>query len=210
MLADIESKTTPGATFIAQNMPSPSSESFAQGRAASESQDNLLSLFNNNRRGGARGSSAAGSGAGGGSGLARPERPPNAFELWSEDARKSRAAAKREGDDDVNLDEELARDWKHLDEKEKDTYLKRHEEKMAKYHKDKDAYSKSKADAAKAAAASKEDKDGKDTDVDVDVDADVDADAEETQLKTQDEDVEMTNYDTEDAEDTQVADKADD
>lgn len=219
-MADLDSKATPGASFASQGPAaglSPSSESFAHaaGRAASESQDPS----------GRRSNAGAG-----GSRLARPERPASAFEMWSEDARP-RISEKKEagagsggeggGGDDVNVEEELAREWKHLDEKERDTWVKLHDERMAKYQKDKDAYSKSKAEAKAASKEAEAEADGDgdgegegegeaegDGDGEGEGEGEAEAEADETQLKTQDEDVEMGNDDTEDQEETQAAEAA--
>ncbi|KAJ0158638.1 hypothetical protein CTA2_11166 [Colletotrichum tanaceti] len=122
-----------------------------------------------------------------------PKRPGNAFELYCADTRPV-LEEKSKNDADVNVDEELARGWKDLPEGEKEEFQTRSEEEMAKYHKDKDAF------AAKSKNAEpKEDEDERDKS------------PQEARAASQDEDVEMANYDTEEQpEDTPAADDKDD
>ncbi|KAK2013001.1 HMG box protein [Colletotrichum eremochloae] len=122
-----------------------------------------------------------------------PKRPGNAFELYCADTRPA-LEEKSKDDADVNVDEELARGWKDLPDGEKEEFQTRSEQEMAKYQKDKDAF------AAKSKSAEPKEEGGRAKS------------SEAAPAVSQDEDVEMGNYDTEEQpEDTPAADdKADD
>ncbi|GKT47948.1 uncharacterized protein ColSpa_08129 [Colletotrichum spaethianum] len=121
-----------------------------------------------------------------------PKRPGNAFELYCADTRPA-LEEKSKDDADVNVDEELARGWKDLPDGEKAEFQTRSEEEMAKYQKDKDAF------AAKSKSAEPKDEEEREKS------------PEAAPAASQDEDVEMANYDTEEQpEDTPAADDKDD
>ncbi|KAF4870310.1 hypothetical protein CGCSCA1_v010566 [Colletotrichum siamense] len=119
-----------------------------------------------------------------------PKRPGNAFELFCSDSRPA-FEEKKKDDADLNIDEELARAWKDLPEAEKEEFQARSDQEMAKYQKEKDAF------AAKSKSAEPKEEREKTPD--------------QAPAASQDEDVEMTNYDTEEQpEETPAADDKDD
>ncbi|EQB55270.1 HMG box protein [Colletotrichum gloeosporioides Cg-14] len=119
-----------------------------------------------------------------------PKRPGNAFELFCSDSRPA-FEEKKKDDADLNIDEELARAWKDLPEAEKEEFQGRSDQEMAKYQKEKDAF------AAKSKSAEPKEEREKTPD--------------QAPAASQDEDVEMTNYDTEEQpEETPAADDKDD
>ncbi|CAI0654779.1 hypothetical protein CGCSCA4_v002311 [Colletotrichum siamense] len=119
-----------------------------------------------------------------------PKRPGNAFELFCSDSRPA-FEEKKKDDADLNIDEELARAWKDLPEAEKEEFQTRSDQEMAKYQKEKDAF------AAKSKSAEPKEEREKTPD--------------QAPAASQDEDVEMTNYDTEEQpEETPAADDKDD
>ncbi|KAL0931994.1 HMG box protein [Colletotrichum truncatum] len=122
-----------------------------------------------------------------------PKRPGNAFDLYCGETRPALEEKKKEDDADLNVDEELARGWKDLPEGEKEEFQARSEKEMAKYQKEKDAF------AAKSKSAEpKEEEDEREKT------------PEQAPAASQDEDVEMGNYDTEDQPDeTPAADDKD-
>ncbi|KAJ9137253.1 Non-histone protein 10 [Pleurostoma richardsiae] len=172
----------PGSTFINQsvNTLSPSSDAFSHTHADSQKEPK-------DQKDGAEHEDdedeAAPSSSSRANGVSKPpKKPVNAFELYCADARPKLLADKEEGDaGSSSIEEELARGWKDLPETEKEEYQTRHDEELAKYQKEKEAYEKkSKAEAAEAKAA--------------------DPPAAESQAEdtpARDEDVEMANYDTE-------------
>ncbi|KAJ0387923.1 hypothetical protein COL922a_001201 [Colletotrichum nupharicola] len=119
-----------------------------------------------------------------------PKRPGNAFELFCSDSRPA-FEEKKKDDADLNTDEELARAWKDLPEAEKEEFQTCSDQEMAKYQKQKDAF------AAKSKSAEPKEEREKTPD--------------QAPAASQDEDVEMTNYDTEEQpEETPAADDKDD
>ncbi|KAF4914540.1 hypothetical protein CGCA056_v007144 [Colletotrichum aenigma] len=119
-----------------------------------------------------------------------PKRPGNAFELFCSDSRPA-FEEKKKDDADLNIDEELARAWKDLPEGDKEEFQTRSDQEMAKYQKEKDAF------AAKSKSAEPKEEREKTPD--------------QAPAASQDEDVEMTNYDTEEQpEETPAADDKDD
>ncbi|KAH0443572.1 hmg box protein [Colletotrichum camelliae] len=119
-----------------------------------------------------------------------PKRPGNAFELFCSNSRPA-FEEKKKDDADLNIDEELARAWKDLPEGEKEEFQTRSDQEMAKYQKEKDAF------AAKSKSAEPKEEREKTPD--------------QAPAASQDEDVEMTNYDTEEQpEETPAADDKDD
>lgn len=120
-----------------------------------------------------------------------PKRPGNAFDMYCADNRPA-LEEKKKDDADINIDEELARGWKDLPEGEKEEFQAHHEQEMVKYQKEKDAFT------AKSKSADHKEEEREKT--------------PDQPSASQDEDVEMTNYDTEEQpEETPAADdKADD
>ncbi|KAK3313515.1 hypothetical protein B0H66DRAFT_594400 [Apodospora peruviana] len=103
-----------------------------------------------------------------------PKKPGSAFDLYCDETRASLLHEKQKnkaedhdddaenGDDkadddgDINMDEELARGWKDLDDSQRDEFHAREQQAMAKYQEKKEAYNakqKEKEEAAAAAAA---------------------------------------------------------
>lgn len=136
------------------------------------------------------------------------------FELYCEDARPA-LEAKNKDDADVNIEEELSRAWEELPEAEKEEYQTKFDE-ITKSREEEEDEEEEEKNAAEAEAEAEAEADA---DADADVDADVEAEAEaeadadndipkksikaepETdKSRAHDEDVEMSNYDTEDQE----------
>lgn len=125
-----------------------------------------------------------------------PKKPGSAFDLYCEDTRPSLKEKAKEGD---SVEEELSSSWKELPESQRDEYKARADRRMADYQKDKDVYDAAKekeaaaAASAKAAAAEGNDKAGS---AESDQAAAEAGEGREAQQQPQQEDVEMTNYDT--------------
>lgn len=170
-MADGDAKAPATGSFTTNQPPSPGSETFSH---PPESQKEAR----------ANGVSKASS-----------KKPADGFELYCEKARPA-LEAKKEEDEELNVDEELEKSWKELPDAEREEF-------------------QSKADQE----AAKEKETDKDKDKDQDQDQDQDQDEEAKVQKKDDkpngakreadEDVEMGNYDTEDQE-TQAEDKAED
>ena len=114
--------------------------------------------------------------------LKPPKKPGNAFELYCESVRPE-LLEKRKDDESAaesNIDEELAKAWKDLPEKEKEEFETQATEALEKYEKEKEDYAAKTKDAVEPAVKSEAGG----------------AAAEETPQATQDEDVEMANSDT--------------
>ncbi|KAK4156730.1 hypothetical protein C8A00DRAFT_30393 [Chaetomidium leptoderma] len=118
----------------------------------------------------------------------RPEKPGSAFDLYCDETRSS---AKDKAKEDDNAEEELSRSWKDLPDSQRDEYQSRADQQMADYEKERDAYD---ADAKEAAASAKADADDKAESIEPERQAA--ATGEERASPQQQEDVEMTNYDT--------------
>ncbi|TDZ64987.1 hypothetical protein CTRI78_v003766 [Colletotrichum trifolii] len=181
VLAEIDSAAGAGKTNspnpLSQNAAtmSPSSETFShtQGPDATQRADSQASGF------GARTN-----------GVAKPsKRPGSAFHLYCSEKRSELEAKKKDGAD-INVDEELARGWKDLPEDEKEPFVIRSEEELAKYQKEKQNFLKGKNAERKEEEAEKT--------------------PSQTRAASQDEDVDM-NYDTEEQpEETPATDEKDD
>ncbi|ODA79649.1 hypothetical protein RJ55_05243 [Drechmeria coniospora] len=118
-------------------------------------------------------------------GVGKPSKNPrSAFEAYCLEARPALKAKNK--DEDVNIEEELAREWENLPEAEKDEFRVKFEEES------KNQQEKAGKDGSES--KKKEDRGG---------------DGKDDKPETQDEDVEMANYDTEDQE-TQVDKDGDD
>ncbi|KAI5465712.1 hypothetical protein BGZ63DRAFT_349262 [Mariannaea sp. PMI_226] len=124
-------------------------------------------------------------------GVSKSKKPADAFEIFADEQRESLEAKKKDGDSDLDVEEELARLWKELPSAEKDEFQTKFEKAVAK------AEEEEKKEDSSPKKSNKHDKRDKDSKPE-----------ESDRPNTQDEDVEMANYDTED-QDTQ-ADKADD
>jgi len=70
---------------------------------------------------------------------ASPKKPATAFELFCDDTRSS-VQEKGKTDESINVDEELARRWEELPDKERDEYRLRADKLHAQYEKDKEAW----------------------------------------------------------------------
>lgn len=137
MLANLESGTPSaagGATFISQNnlrTQSPSSDTFS-------TQHNPDGKLN-----GVHG--------------AAPKKPGNAFELYCDETREALKEKNKDKDQDqdgdINMDEELARGWKDLDESQRQEFRAREEHEMTKYQEEKEAYDKKQKESEETAAA---------------------------------------------------------
>jgi hypothetical protein len=115
-----------------------------------------------------------------------PKKPGSAFDLYCAETRPSVKDKAKEGD---NVEEELSRRWKDLPDDRRDEYQSRADSQMAEYEKEKDAYDAK----AKEAASAKADADNKAESTESDRPAEG---AGEGRTSRQQEDVEMTNYDT--------------
>ena len=145
LLANLEGGSAPGATFINQNVQtlSPSSDAFSHTHAEGSQKE------------------AAGSKA---NGVGKPKKPSTAFELYCSDTRPTLAKG------DGNVEEELAKGWKDLPEKEKEEYQARYDKAMSQYQKDKDAYAQKATAETKAEAPAEsqaEDTPARDEDVEM-------------------------------------------
>jgi hypothetical protein len=123
---------------------------------------------------------------------AAPKKPGNAFDLYCDETRPSLKEKSEDGEDTINEEEELSRRWKDLPEGQRDEYQARAEGQMADYEKEKEAYDdaktkraedEAKADSAANAEATESEQPA------------AEAEGEERTPRPQ-EDVEMTNYDT--------------
>ncbi|KAI1457163.1 hypothetical protein F4805DRAFT_202664 [Annulohypoxylon moriforme] len=111
-----EPGSNPNATFISQNLNtlSPSSDAFSHSQLDTQKEH----------------------GRSGTNGVAkRPKRPSNAFEIYCNDTRPILQAQNKEkiAAGEFRLEEELARGWKDLPEKEKEEFQVRYEQELAQY-----------------------------------------------------------------------------
>ncbi|KAF7554263.1 hypothetical protein G7046_g6865 [Stylonectria norvegica] len=116
------------------------------------------------------------------------DKPADAFDVYYNENLPILEAKAKDSDLEVNFLEELARSWKELPDAQKDEFQAKYELAVAK------------DSEAKEASPQKDDKDEKDDKDDKDEKDDKDDKADEEKPQTQDEDVEMGNYDTEDQE----------
>ena len=105
-----------------------------------------------------------------------PKKPADAYEVYCNETRPILEAKNKDGDGDVNVDEELASGWKDLPEAEKEDFQAKFELATAKEPEPEPE------PELEPKEASPEKKDSK---------------ADDDKPQTQDEDVEMGNYDTE-------------
>ena len=168
---------TPGSTtFISQNLlvHSPSSDAYSAAQQGEGSKTNGVHK-------------------------GAPKKPGSAFDLYCEDTRPSLKEKAKEGE---SVEEELSTNWKELPESQRDEYQTRADRRMAEYEKEKDAYDDAKEKAATAAAAASAKaaaEEGNDKAESTESDqaaAEAGEEREAQQAPQQDEDVEMTNYDT--------------
>ncbi|KAH7170453.1 hypothetical protein EDB81DRAFT_752963 [Dactylonectria macrodidyma] len=146
-----------------------------------------------------------------GQGKERPngvsKKPVDAFEVYCTENRAALEAKKKEeeGEEDLNVEEELARSWKELPDAEKEEFQTKFERAVAKIDEKKES---SRPRESKEGDEENDDNDGK-KEHEEEAEAKVDKEKSESAEKprTQDEDVEMGNYDTED-QDTQAGEKA--
>lgn len=146
-----------------------------------------------------------------------PKRPVDGFGLFCDEHREAIEAKKKDADSDLNIHEELVRLWYDLHESDKEVWQTKFEKAEAKYKKE-----QKKKEEDEALAAKKGDKDGQEDNDNEDADIVEDKEDKEAKEDKEDkndkegksddpdktqEDVEMTNYDTEDQEDA-PADKS--
>ncbi len=117
-----------------------------------------------------------------------PKKPGSAFDLYCDETRESLKDEIKEGED---VEDELSSRWKDLPDSERDDYQSRADQQMADYEKDKAAYE---AKAEEEADAAKED--GHDKAESTESDRADAAAVDEPVPEDQQEDVEMTNYDS--------------
>lgn len=220
ILADADAASAANKSSAASPLPpsglnqgavSPSSEAFSQSQGAAT--------------GAARRTAAT-------NGLPKPPKKPlDAFELYCEDARPALLKTRDEkgGEDELTVDEELARAWKDLPDEEQEPFQARYEEELANYEREREEYEAAEAAAkadkeGEAAGASspgqqtrdksaeepaKEDAEMNDDERDEE-EAEPGSKAAAAAPETQDEDVEMRDDETEQADDAPPEDKADD
>ncbi|KAH7329128.1 hypothetical protein B0I35DRAFT_419370 [Stachybotrys elegans] len=125
-----------------------------------------------------------------------PKKPSNAFEMYCEETRPILKAKNKDGD--LNIEEELARGWKDLPEAEKEEFQAKHDKEMARYREEKESQSQKKETKREPDAEAEGEAEGEG-----EGEGELEAEAGPEKPETQDEDVEMGNYDTED-QDTQM------
>ncbi|RYP67481.1 hypothetical protein DL771_007212 [Monosporascus sp. 5C6A] len=139
----------PNATFIGQNLTtlSPSSDAFSHSQLDSQKE-----------HAGNRGTAS--------NGVAKPaKRPSNAFEIYCKDMRPVLQAKYKDkiAAGEFRIEEELARGWKDLPEKEKDEFKVRFEQELDQWREEREAYKRSTKEAAAAAAAARDRSRGRDS-----------------------------------------------
>lgn len=157
-----------GSTFISQNLllQSPSSDAFS-GTQLGDSKANGVHK-------------------------APPKKPGNAFDLYCDETRSSLKDKTAEGD--TNTEEELSRRWKDLPDSQREEYQNLADRRMAEYEKEKDAYD---ADAKASSDSTKTDEgNGKADSTEPERHRGASAGGEGRSVSRQQDDVEMTNYDT--------------
>ncbi|KXX83273.1 Non-histone protein 10 [Madurella mycetomatis] len=118
-----------------------------------------------------------------------PKKPGTAFDLYCDDNRESLKEKNKEGE--ANVEEELSRGWKDLPESRRDEYQVRADRQTAEYEKEKAAFDeKAKSGDDDAKASSNGNAEATETEPPA-----ASAGGEERTPRPQ-EDVEMTNYDT--------------
>ncbi|KAI0013912.1 hypothetical protein F4779DRAFT_298483 [Xylariaceae sp. FL0662B] len=124
-----EGHNASNATFISQNLAlSPSSDAFSHSQLDSQKDH------------GGRGTNGV---------AKRPKRPSNAFEIYCNDTRPVLQAQHKDkiAAGEFRLEEELARGWKDLPEKEKEEFQVRYEQELAQYKEAVEEYKRSTKDA---------------------------------------------------------------
>ncbi|KAH7162552.1 hypothetical protein B0J13DRAFT_13398 [Dactylonectria estremocensis] len=183
MAVDVDAKATAAGSFTTNQAQSPVSETGSH--------------------------HADGQGKGRANGVTK--KPVDAFEVYCTENRAALEAKKKEeeGDEDLNVEEELARSWKELPDAEKEEFQTKFEQAVAKIDE--------KEESSRSREGKEGDEDNEDNDDKKEEEEEEEAEAEAKDDKeksesaekpqTQDEDVEMGNYDTED-QDTQAGEKA--
>ncbi|KAK4114254.1 hypothetical protein N656DRAFT_750204 [Canariomyces notabilis] len=124
-----------------------------------------------------------------------PKQPRSAFDLYCDDNRSSAKEKAKEGGDAADVDEELSRGWKELSDGRRDEYQARADQQSAEYEKEKAAF-----DAAKrnngASAGNKADSNGNGSGEATESEPPRPGAGGEDQTPGQQDDVDMTNYDT--------------
>lgn len=127
--------SNPNATFISQNVNtlSPSSDAFSHSQMDSQK----------DHHSGGRGAAS--------NGVAKPsKRPSNAFEIYCKDMRPVLQAKNKDkiAAGEFRLEEELARGWKDLPEKEKEEFQTRYEQELYHWREEREAIKRSNKEAA--------------------------------------------------------------
>lgn len=116
-----------------------------------------------------------------------PKKPGSAFDLYCDETRPSLKDKAKEDDD---IEKELSSQWKELSDSRRDEYQSRADQQMADYEKEKEAYDAKAKEAAEAKA------NGNDKAESTESDQPAATAGAERASREQQEDVEMTNYDT--------------
>ncbi|KAI4868956.1 hypothetical protein F4820DRAFT_408378 [Hypoxylon rubiginosum] len=127
LLPASEPGSGPGANFVAQNLNtlSPSSDAFSHSQLDSQKDHGSTRATN---------------------GLAkRPKRPSNAFEIYCNDTRPLLQAQHKDkiAAGEFHIEEELARSWKELPEKDREEFRVRYEQELALYKEAVEEYKRS-------------------------------------------------------------------
>ncbi|KAI1484994.1 hypothetical protein F5X96DRAFT_661840 [Biscogniauxia mediterranea] len=130
LLPNAEGSNSANTTFINQNLTtlSPSSDAFSHSQIDSQKDQS-------------RGSNGA---------AKPPKRPSNAFEIYCNDTRPRLQAEHKDeiAAGEFRLEEELARGWKDLPEKEKEEFQSRYEQELSQWKEARDTYKQGVKDAA--------------------------------------------------------------
>lgn len=138
------------------------------------------------------------------------KKPADAFELYCEENRAILEAKAKDGEEDVNVEDELSQGWKDLPDAERDEYQSKFEKATEKASEPKESPVEKKDTGADGEKAQKEEKEEKESKEDKDDQDDKeDKEDEEDEEDKDDEDVEMTNYDSEADQEAPSGDKAD-
>lgn len=144
------------------------------------------------------------------------KKPADAFEVYCEENRAILEAKNKDGDEDVNVEEELSQGWKDLPDAEREEYQSKFEKATEKASEPKESPAEGKdagPDGEKSQEEEKESKedreDREDREDKEDREDREDKEDDEDDEDKEDEDVEMTNYDSEADQEAPSGDKAD-
>jgi hypothetical protein len=124
-----------------------------------------------------------------------PKKPGSAFDLYCDDNRSSAKEKAKEGGDAADVEEELSRGWKELSDGRRDEYQARADQQSAEYEKEKAAFDAAKRDNG-ASAGNKADSNGNGSGEATESEPPRAGAGGEDQTPGQQDDVDMTNYDT--------------